>query len=169
MEEIRKSDGTPFATKNALLMTLGKKKLTDTYEAVEKDGGWVGVKKSEEVKPKKVGFKNMPTRKYIIHRTNCDPDNKNLPISITVNNIANKKVFWPGVEVELNESQIGVLKDSVEETKLDIPMESGIYESQNPMALAQSFYPNMIARRSEVTGIITMVQRTPNYIIEIVE
>jgi len=166
------NDGKPFEDKDSVLKALEEQGLSETYEPIqlEKGAGWAGVEKSAKKKPeKKVAFKDMPTKKYIIHRANVDPDNRDLPISITVNSINNKRMFWPGEEVELNESQIGVLKDSVEEVELEIPDESGIYESQNPVALVKSYYPSMRARRDPVTGRIVMTQRTPNYILELVE
>jgi len=172
------NDGKPFEDKDSALKALEEQELSETHEPIqlEKGAGWAGVEKSPTKKdittekdvptPEKVAFKDMPTKKYIIHRANVDPDNRDLPISITVNSINNKKMFWPGEEVDLNASQIGVLKDSVEEIELEIPDESGIYESKNPVALAKSYYPNMRATRSSVTGRIVMTQRIPNYYFE---
>jgi len=160
MEEIRTAGGAEFGNKGTLAIALKQKGLTDTYEAIEKDGGWVGI-------PKK-GQKKEKLTKCSVHRTNCDPDNKDNPISITVNTANNKKVFWPGQEVELTDSQIGVLKNSVEEVKLTIPPESGVYESQNPIALARSYYPTMTPSVDQASGMIDMISRTPNYIIEAV-
>ena len=50
------------------------------------------------------------TKKVRVHRSNVDPDNKDVQISVCVNTAANRKIFWPGEEVELTESQIGALK-----------------------------------------------------------
>jgi len=103
-----------------------------------------------------------------VHRSNVDPDNRNLPIYVCVNNPSEKLTFWPGEEVKLTESQISVLKDSVEEVRIIIPSESGIYEAKNPIVAAKNYYPDMTPAKDPVTGLIVMTQRVPNYIIETV-
>lgn len=163
-EEIRKIDGTPFGNKGSLAIALEQKKLTDTYEAVEKDGGWVGV-----YFPKTESEPKVKLIKCRVHRSNCDPDNKDMPISVTVNSISNKKTFWPGEEIELTQSHINVLKDSVEEVRLPIPPESGIYASKDPIAVAKNFFPSMTPEVNPVDNTITMISRTPNYIVELSE
>lgn len=153
------STGEPFAKKGVLAMALQKSGLKDQYEPFEIESGkWVGRKKE---KPK--------TIKCRVHRSNVDPDNKDLMISINVNEKSKKKVFFPGQEVELLEEHINVLRNSVEEVRLTIPAESGIYESANPVQVAKNFYPNMAAQVDPASGLITMIQRTPNYIIERIE
>ncbi len=163
MEDIKKIDGTLFGNKASLVAVLKQKGFEDTHEAIEKEDGWVGVIKPATKKPNASKEKLIKCR---VHRTNCDPENKDMPISVTVNTANNKRVFWPGQEVELTASQIGVLKDSVQETSLPIPPESGIYDSQNPMALAKAYFPTMTPITDPVTGTINMVSRTPNYIVE---
>jgi len=167
MGEIRKEDGTPFGNKGSLVMALQRQELTDTYEMVEKEGGWVGVKKTE-CPPKETKPQKPKVTKCRVHRSNCDPDNRDMQISVTVNNAANKKVFWPGQEVELTDSQLGVLRDSVEEVKLVIPPESAVYSAKDPVAVARGYYPNMTAEVASATGIISMVSRIPNFIVEAV-
>jgi len=104
-----------------------------------------------------------------VHRSNVDPDNRDLPISVCVNNPAERKRFWPGEEVKLTEAQINVLKTSVEEMRIEIPADSGIYQSKNPMVVARNSYPGMTPEQDQITGIIFMTTRTPNYIIEFVD
>lgn len=166
-QEIRKNDGLPFTSKATLSSVLSKKGLIDQYDMVEKDGEWIGVlitaDSAQEPKP---GEKLIKCRVY---RSNCDPDNKDMPISVTVNSITNKKTFWPGEEVELSSSHIDVLKNSVEEVRIPIPPESGVYSSTNPIAVAKNFYPSMQAEVNPVDNTITMISRTPNYIIETVD
>lgn len=104
-----------------------------------------------------------------VHRSNIDPDNRDNIISVCVNSPENRKKFYPGEEVKLTEEQINVLKTSVEETRLVIPPDSGIYQSKNPMVTAKNSYPNMIPEQDRATGLITMTSRTPNYIVEILD
>lgn len=162
MEEIKTKDGKVFGNKGSLAIALKEKNLTDTYEAIEKDGGWVGIFIAEKVKEKKL-------IKCRVHRSNCDPDNKDMPISVTPNSISNRKIFWPGEEVELTQSHINILKDSVEEVRLPIPLESGIYASKDPVAVAKNFYPAMTPEIDPMNNMITMVSRIPNYIIETID
>lgn len=114
----------------------------------------------EFVKPKSI--------KCRVYRANVDPDNKDMPISVTVNSLSNKKTFWPGEEVELSLSHVAVLKNSVEETRIQIPPESGIYASKDPVAVAKNFYPSMVPEVSQIDNTISMVSKIPNYIIETV-
>ena len=159
MEEITKEDGTAFGSKGSLAMVLKQKGLTDTYETVETTEGFVGV-------PKRVKDKLIKCRVY---RSNVDPDNRDMHISVTHNSLAHKKIFWPGEEVELTEGQINILKDSVEENRLFIPAESGIYASKDPIAVAKNFYPNMRAEVNPTDNTISMISRVPNFIVELVE
>jgi len=156
--EIRKSDGSVFGNKGSLAIALNQKGLTDSHDMVEKDDGWVGMPKVEAVQEKLI--------KCRVHRSNCDPDNRDMPISVTVNSISNKKVFWPGEEVLLTQAHINVLKDSVEENRILIPPESGIYASKDPIAVAKNFYPSMRAEVNPTDNTISMISRVPNYIIE---
>lgn len=156
--EIRKADGEPFGNKGSLAIALKNQGIENTYEAIEKDGGFIGV---PIVATKKL-------TKCRVHRSNVDPDNKDMVISLTVNSISNKKTFWPGEEVELTQSQISVLKDSVEEVRIEIPPESGIYSSKDPVSVAKAQNPGFSAEIDRATGLITLVQRVPNYIIEVV-
>ena len=41
--EIRKTDGEPFGNKGSLAIALKNQGLEDTYEMIEKEGGFVGV------------------------------------------------------------------------------------------------------------------------------
>lgn len=165
MEEIRKSNNTAFGSKAALASVLQAKGLTG-YELVEKEDGWVGVYKEE----KEV---MVPSKKKLVKcrvfRANIDPDNKDLPISVTPNTFSNKKTFWPGQETKLTKTHLNILRDSVEEARIPIPPESGIYASKDPIAVAKNFYPSMSAEVNPVDNTITMVSRSPNYIIEILE
>lgn len=174
MDDVRKDDGTSFKSKAALASVLKGQGKKDSYDLVEKDGGWVGVfnpkKKAQleaEAKAKeeaKAIAKNLIKCK--VYRSNIDPDNKDNPIQVTANVISNKRVFWPGEEVSLTQTHINILRDSVEETRIPIPAESGIYASKDPVAVAKNFYPSMTAEISQMDGTITMVSKIPNYIIE---
>jgi hypothetical protein len=166
MEEIRREDGDVFKSKAPLAAALSQRGLTESYNIIEKEDGFVAVPKEPGEITNKVVPKNKKVKKYRVHRSNCDPDNKDVLISVTFNTAANRMAFWPGEEVELTESQVNVLKNSVEEVRIVLPPESGVYSSENPLVVAKSFYPNMQAELDRSTNLITMVQRTPNYIIE---
>ena len=114
----------------------------------------------------KVKVKRNAKKLVRVHRSNVDPDNKNTPIYVCVNDASQKKTFWPGEEVKLTRSQLDVLRNSVEEIRVVIPSESGIYMAQNPIVAARDQYPDMVPGKDPVTGLIEMTQRVPNYIIE---
>ena len=110
--------------------------------------------------------------KVRVHRSNVDPDNKDLPIK--VNDLGmppkeGKRMFAPGQIVELTRSQISILRDSVEETTIELPDGSGIYNAANPLKLAEDHFPGYTAQQSPTTGQILLTRRTPNYIIEPVD
>jgi hypothetical protein len=163
MEQILTKNGEPFGNKASLISALQQKGLVENYDAIEKDGGWVGIPKVKKDKEPPLG----KVVKCRVYRSNVDPDNRDMPISVTVNSISNKKIFWPGEEVELSEAHINVLKDSVEETRIHIPPESGIYASKDPIAVARNFYPNMKAEVNPMDNTISMVSRVPNFLVEI--
>lgn len=181
MKEITKKDGTPFGNKGSLAMVLKDKGLTDTHEIVAKGAGFVGqfnangTPKVDAViseVDKAAALKTKPEVKLIkvrVFRSNVDPDNRDTPISVTLNTLNRKRIFWPGEEVELEKGHLNILKDSVEEVNILIPPESGIYASRDPIAVAKNFYPNMQARVNPTDNTITMTSRIPNYIIEYVE
>ena len=118
-----------------------------------------------KIEEKKAGRPKKFT-KVRVHRSNVDPDNKDTIISVCVNSPAERKRFWPGEEVKLTEAQIGVLKNSVDEVRIEIPSDSGIYQSKNPLVVAKNSYQGMTPEQDQVTGIIIMTSRSPNYIIE---
>lgn len=159
-QEIRKNDGLPFTTKAALSSVLAKKGIAEHYDMVEEDGEWIGTLNtgSEAAKSELI--------KCRVYRSNVDPDNKDMPISVTVNNISNKKIFWPGEEVLLSQAHIDVLKNSIDSVRIPIPAESGIYSSANPEAVARNFYPSMMVERNRIDNTIIMTSKTPNFIIE---
>jgi hypothetical protein len=172
MEQILTTSGEAFGNKGSLIIALQQKGLAETYEPIEKEGGgWVGVPKKKEAEPLPVSKdKESSLGKMVkcrVYRSNVDPDNRDMPISVTVNSIANKKTFWPGEEVLLSEAHINVLKDSVEESRIHIPAESGIYASKDPVAVARNFYPSMKAEVDPVDNTISMVSRVPNFLVEI--
>ncbi|MBW2036426.1 MAG: hypothetical protein JRI41_02940 [Deltaproteobacteria bacterium] len=173
-----------FHSKEACLDMIGQKGLHGLYEVIgHEGGGWVAVPKRPETTtqvakrsrptraPKKAKQKSSSLGKLVkcrVYRSNVDPDNRDMPISVCVNSLANKKIFWPGEEVELHEAHINVLKDSVEETRILIPPESGVYASKDPLSVAQGFYPNMTGSINSMDNMITMTSRIPNYLVEVV-
>jgi len=164
MKNITKKDGTVFGNRGSAAAALKIKGLTDTYEVIVKGKGFIGVPKAKGTAPKK-----QKLIKCRVYRSNVDPDNRDTPISVTHNSISNRKTFWPGQEVDLTQGHINILKDSVEESRINIPPESGIYASKDPVAVAKNFYPNMQAEVNQADNSITMVSRIPNYIVELAE
>ena len=85
-----KEDGTAFGNKGVLMSLLKQKGLENKYDPEETKDGWIGVLKKEAVvaeKPKLI--------KCRVYRSNVDPDNRDMPISVTFNSISNKRTFWP--------------------------------------------------------------------------
>ena len=175
-EIIKKSDGKPFSKKGHAVNALRLKGLSDTYEVIEYEGGgYVCIPKNddklttskEQVLP--AVDKQPKTKKVKIYRSSGAPENQDLVISVCVNNPKNRKKFYPGEEVELTITEIDVLRNSVEENALFIPPDSGIYQAKEPLSVARNQYPGMAAGYDHVTGLIKMVKRTPNYMIEEVQ
>ena len=166
---IMMENGQPFNKKGALSMVLQKKGLEETYEAAEYEGGgWVGVPKKAKTSDK-AKDNGLSTRKVRIYRSNVDPDNKDAQISVCANNPKDRKIFFPGQEVDLTPTEIGILRDAVEETQIFIPSNSGIYEAKDPEAVARNQWPGMQPKRDPITNLIVMIKRVPKYIIEYVE
>jgi len=154
----------PFKTKKDATEALVNEGVFDEYDVVSADtGGYVGVKreaKKESVRERPIKNESpdvdlMTTMKKVrVHRASGDEDNRDVQISVCVNSAKNRRVFYPGEEVELSLAQIAVLRNSVEETKLVIAPDSGIYEAKNPEAMARNHYPGMTLRRDKTTGLI---------------
>lgn len=101
----------------------------------------------------------------VVHRLNIDRENADLPISVDV--IGKKKrVFYPGEEVVLHDYHIEVLDNAVDSTELELPAESGIYTSGNPLQQAMKNYPGFKAIRDEVDGSIKLFKNTKMYSVE---
>lgn len=162
--DVLTKEGKPYEKKGACVIALTQKKLRATHEPIAVPGGYIGrkveEKSKEPIKPLVCDIKCRVTR------TNIDPDNTTLPITVILNDRKNKREFSPGQEVMLSRGDIDLLKNCVEETRLYIPLDSGIYEARDPLAMATSQYPDMIAEKDQLTGEIVMTRRIPNYIIE---
>ena len=103
-----------------------------------------------------------------VHRLNCERENADLPISVTV--IGKKRrVFNPGDRVALYGYHIGVLRNAVEDTQIELPPESAIYEESNPIAKAEMNFPGFRARLNSEDGSITLVKRLPLYSVNIMK
>jgi hypothetical protein len=99
---------------------------------------------------------------------NEERENASFPISVFVIG-KKKKVFSPGTEVDLMDYHIEVLRNAVDETEIEIPQESGIYEAANPTRVAENNFPGFRASVSEVDGTITMRRSIPKYSVEIIK
>ncbi len=159
-KEITRKDGTVFQNQGAAAIALQQQGIKEFYDIVIHKDGFICRLKDDK---KAVA---AARKTYRVYRSNVDPDNKDIPISINANTPAGKKQFAPGQEVELTATQISILKNAVEETMIQIPLESGIYTSNDPQSLAKNLYPSMTPQVNLATGEITMIDRSPNFIIE---
>lgn len=162
--DILTKDNKPYERKGACVIALTHKDLRASHEPVAVPGGFIG---------RKVDIKAKPTVKPLtceiecrVTRTNVDPDNANVPIMVCVNDRKNKREFNPGQVVKLSQAHIDVLRNSVEETLLVIPGDSGIYESADPLVLARNQYPDMMPSYNPQTGEINCTRRVANYVVE---
>ena len=105
-------------------------------------------------------------KKVMVNRINVDE--KNTHLEIVVNDLGSptgRKAFFPGQEIELTLVQIGILKGAVERTRIDIPQDSGVYQSDNPLAAARTAYPGFRAAKDRHTGYVYVERVSPNYTI----
>lgn len=169
MEKIIMDQGdNPFKSRAAAKKAMETMGLGENYKVVPVAGGdgFALMLKTNETPAQPKTKKDEHLRRVRVHRLNVSPENKNLPIFVCVNNTSNRKLFQPGEEVELSGGQIDALKNSVEEIFFEIPAESGIYESSNPLSVAKNQYPTLTAKRDSTTGLINMTSYSPNYMIE---
>lgn len=157
-------EGKPFERKGMCVIAITQKKLRATHEPISVPGGFIGRKVEETVK--EVVKPLVCDIECRVTRTNVDPDNANLSIMVGVNDRKNQREFLPGQIVKLSKAHIDVLRNSVEETMLEIPAGSGIYEASDPLAMAASQYPGMIPQYNSTTGGICCISRIPNYVVE---
>ena len=102
----------------------------------------------------------------VVHRLNTDRENADLPISVDVVGKRKKRVFYPGEEVILHDYHIEVLNNAVDSTELELPPESGIYSSENPLEQARRNYPGFKAVYSDVDGSIRLYKNAKMYSVE---
>ena len=109
-------------------------------------------------------------KRYIcrVHHMDMDRENRDVPITVCVNDAMNRKVFAPGQEVELTESEVAALKDSYIDSQIPIPWNSGIYQARNPMTEAKKQYPDMIIEKDARSGLLTAIKRQPRFLVEII-
>lgn len=113
---------------------------------------------------------NMPLKKdgsrmrrVKVHRTD---ENRHAPITVYVNEPKNKREFFPGQAVELSEQLIEALKLAREESMIEIPENSGIYEAENPRLEAQAQNPGWDVETDFSTGTLYLKRSSPRYVIE---
>jgi len=189
-EDILNKDGNEFKLKAHLIMALRKRELLDTYAALRTvNGGYIGVPVGDErlanqpdpiprpqkpkapvaeqkAEPKAAKPKKLRVRVY---RANCDEQNRDLAIKVTANSANNRKVFLPGEEVWLSDTQVSILRDSVTENRIDIEPASGIYSAKDPEVAAKNQYPGMQIKRNPINGHLFAFRSIPNFIIETLE
>jgi len=109
------------------------------------------------------------TRKHKVRvfRFNCEKENQNDPIVVDVVGVSGqRKVFLPGQTVELSEAQIEILKNAKEDSSFEIEPTSGIYKARDPMREAVNWNPGFTPVQDPITGLITLTDSKPNYVIE---
>jgi len=171
-EDILDSKGNEFKHKMHLVTTMKKRELLDTYAALQtENGGYIGVPVDDERLSKPVVLKPKKKNDTLVRiwRANCDDANKDNVIKVTANGPKGRKVFLPGQDVWLTETQLNILKDSVVTNEITIDAGSGIYSAKNPEVAAKNQYPQMQIKRDQVTGQIVVWRNIPNFIIEKVE
>lgn len=105
--------------------------------------------------------------KVKVYRLRVDENNKNLPVTVCVNDISTKREFYPGTIVELDDVQIQSLRDARLEQRVQVPADSGIYEAANPLREAERVYGNgMTAKFDPADGTIWVEKFEDTYLIE---
>lgn len=124
--------------------------------------------KTKKEKPQEPRHADPATIKCKVHRTNVDPQNELVPITVNaVGRTNGKKQFVPKTEINLTQVQINILRAAVEEHDHLIPDESGIYQAADPLKMARNYYPGCDVKWDKTTGHIRAFKRVPNYIVEI--
>lgn len=116
-----------------------------------------------EEKPK-APAKGKKTKKCRVYRLG---DNKHAPITVTVNDIRNKREFMPGQEVELTQQHIEALRNARIDSEIPVPDESGVYQASNPLHEAQRQNPSHKAEVDIKTGSIVLRRSEPLYSVEV--
>jgi len=109
-----------------------------------------------------------------------EPENKDLPISLTVNVPDEKgkggsvlrRSFLPGQEVDLPKRLLNVARDAVISCQVPVPHGSAVYEAGTVDAqkrAAEVNWPGFRAVMNQVNGTINMIKRTPRFSIEYLE
>ena len=98
--------------------------------------------------------KKPQEKKYlvIVHRVDENQKNKSLFIDVAANNANNRKKFYPGEKVMLNETQINVLFDANYPRFTPIADTSSTYQAQNPHELAAQMNPGCTLDTDPKTG-----------------
>lgn len=102
-------------------------------------------------------------RKVKVYRMD---QNRDEPIRLCVNDRKNRKVFWPGQEVVLTESEIQALKDSVEPKRIEIPEDSEIYQQADPRLAAMQRNPGWDAEYDLLQGVVYLTSTSPLFVIQ---
>ena len=172
--DVLTKDGKEFSLKAQVGAALKRQGLQDSYVIWETSrGGFIGIPnddprtKEDHSTPKE----RAPKKKQLcrVYRANCDEENRDWIIKVTANGPHERAVFKPGQEIELTETQINILKDSVVESRIEIPGDSGIYSAKNPEVAAKNMYPDFQVEKDPYTNLIAMTKRLPKYIIEYLE
>lgn len=92
-----------------------------------------------------------------VQRLGGDEENRKNPIQVNTGRVetGGKRVFYPGETVELTSTQIELLKNSKQQTDVEIPDhggESGIYNAKNPVEAAKLEWPGYTIRLDPETG-----------------
>jgi hypothetical protein len=109
--------------------------------------------------------------KVIVRRALGEAENRNDPITVNTGSkeTGGKRTFYPGEEVKLTRTQILILMDSKEASKIEIPDHDGrsaIYTSKDPILAAKEQWPGFEIQRDPVSGQLSAIRNDPVYFVE---
>jgi hypothetical protein len=166
--DILSSNNQPWALERVVKSVFTRKGfVASTHEVMKYDGGGFLIRPKEKPElptpQEKVPEKTFKVR---VHHADMDPENTGVTISVNCirGGKSKPKRFLPGTVQELTEAELNVFKYAVRENKLEVPIESGIYQTANPLLEAQRQYPSMDPIMEN--GIVYITKRQPRFIVE---
>lgn len=122
-------------------------------------------KANQEEKKKEASSRREPKIKVRVFRIYGDEEEKNMPIEGGANHKHEMFSFMPGTVVELNKTQLGILKGLTHDDNVTIPLGSGIYQHPDPRSAACKQYPEH-QYTEDPDGTIVMRQKMRLYSVE---
>ena len=116
-----------------------------------------------------VGGEDLEWFEVIVHHAAAESENRLDPIHVNAIGNGGIVIIMPGVKTRINECHYGILLDAVVDTELAIADDSGIYQSDNPLAIAAKNYPGYQPKVDPYSGRILMKKSMPQYVVQKVE